>query len=214
MPLFQPKTEELSTPTTPTQETIQPSNPYFVPLLGAPQPGDIIMFIYNKPLAVYKGQQGIHDRSPLLLVLEWRRHTKQVGINGINLHYLTYDAVGNIIQSANKGFIKNYDHIKSFNVNNMWSEAFRSYLWPWINRGTMRKMNPEAIQADVNTIKQYGAHSIKTLEDIARRQIEQRTGQKTAAEITTQTQPPQPIGTIPGIAPTPGIAPVAPMGAI
>lgn len=186
----QPVTQPIIPPT-----TAAPTNPYvdlyFEPIQTEPKAGDVIFFTYTKRL-YYE----IHDRTPLVLVLN---SAKQQGwqkgrcIRGVNLHYLTYSLMGQIIEMAHKGSAQNYEQIKTYQ---MCANSFRHYLWNWIAPGSIRKMSIIAVQAEVNTIKQYGKMNQEDLREVVRQQLEQKTKQPRATEIT---KPIAPIPTTPAI---------------
>lgn len=180
-----------------------PTNPYvnfyFEPLQTDPKEGELIIFTYTKKL-YYE----IHDRMPLVLVLNSARNKGwQPGrcIRGINLHYLTYSLMGQIMEMVNRGTVQSYEQLKAYQ---MCADSFRHYLWNWIAPGSIKKMNLVAVQAEVNTIKQHGPMNQEDLRRLVQEQLEQKTKQPKAAQIT------KPIAPIP---PTPAIGTTSPEGA-
>lgn len=179
-PVQQIKQDRLPTPANPYVDM------YFEPIQGEPKPGDVITFVYNKKL-YYE----IHDRYPLVLVLDWKRGNR---VRGVNLHYLSYSVMGSIIEMTHNGLIYSYRQVQPMQ---MCVDAFRHYIWTWIIQGTIRRMNTEAIQAEVNTIKKYGKLDEATIHQLVREQLQKK---------TQQLQATQPKGTTPT---TPGLGPIA-----
>jgi hypothetical protein len=177
--------------------TSGPTNPYvdfyFEPLQTDPQEGDLIIFTYTKRL-YYE----IHDRTPLVLILNSAKAGKgyQPGrfIRGINLHYLTYGLMGQVIEMSHKGTAKSYEQLRAYQ---MCVNSFRHYLWNWIAPGSIKKMNIIAVQAEVNTIKQYGRMNQEDLRNLVKQQLEQKTTQPKAAQITKPMPATKPMPTIP-----------------
>lgn len=162
---------------------------YFEPLTTPPKIGDVVMFSYNKIIDTHNKK--IRDNKPLLLVLSSPNDPKY--IKGINLHYLTYNVMGMLIEKANRQQIQNYTQVKGFSA--MCALSFRTYLRNWIVPGSLRKMSLVAIQSEINTIKVYGKTSHEALDKVVQEQMQAKKQQFQASQMK---------GTVPGVAPVAG----------
>ena len=188
-------------------EQLQPEqrNPYvntfFTPLKPGESPsvGDIITFIYNKKLTYMQGPTPgyIHDKKPLLLVLNWKNFDRG---KGINLHYLPKGDVTSLAEMVNRHAIYSYSQVKALNVR--WTKFFRCYLYGWILPGTIWRMNPEAIQVEAAKVRETGLRNLETMHEMVKEQLNQKTKQPTAQQLS---QPIKPTGSTPGTSTVPAI---------
>ena len=207
-----PETDPIANQSPPEQPQAgyKPTNPYAQTFFEEfkpgekDTPGDIVMFVYNKPLIAspyeYQKKYKIHDKQPMVLVLD--RKTKNPNwLCGINLHYFTYFDISHIIEMAHNRLLYHYDQIKTSNIQ--WTERFRTYIRGWIVPGSVRRLSFEVVQAEVNTIRQTGIRNLDTLRDLVNQNLQQRINrQQTAQQMAGAIKP---IGTTPGILPTPAI---------
>lgn len=206
-PQLQQPQPELQQPQPPSEEEwIRPLKPG-----ETPQPGDVVTFAYSKhyanPLGTGEERKGKHDPQPLVLVIDWK--TKYPDrLRGVNLHYLDYNKITQLIQMARQGTIQNYTSVKNVILvpqsggRKPRAIGFRDYLMIWLVENSIQKINIENIQTQVNTIKTYGLRNIETLRKVIAKQNAMRPKQPTAMQMAT---PITPVAPVKAVVPAPAI---------
>lgn len=166
-----------------------------------PKPGNLVTFFYAKRVGVE-----IHDPKPYVIITDWNPPTR---IRGINLHYMTYNSMEDLLGSLFEGKIgPSYRYIKT---NKFWTDAFRSYSFAFIKN--LKKMNPEYVQEMINRIKGYDPNQEAAMREEVQRQLREGVNQPTAEEMTGTVPPTGTVLPTRAIPPVGGIAPIPAVGA-
>ena len=141
--------------------------------------GSLIAFHY--PVSYAQPPNIIHDLYPLVIITDiWPNH-----IRGVNLHYLTFPYIKNILQGncGNKTF--SYFHIKA---DRYIAQAFRMYYR--IGMSQVKLMDCAFLLNLLGGIKQWSESEIETVKQQIRQQIQKQLQAK-ADELTKASQQPQ-----------------------
>lgn len=108
-----------------------------------------------------------HDPRPLVIVTDYNMNGK---MRGINLHYLTYSYIRNILNIASvsqNGF--SYNNIKndSYIVN-----SFRSYKWSGISQ--VKKFDINFINQMINNVRNFDPNQIQSIRQSVNQQLQQQ----------------------------------------
>jgi hypothetical protein len=108
---------------------VAPNSPVFNALFQTPTPAmGVSQYLTKGSLIVFKYSFWMHDPYPLVIVSDYMFGIK---IRGVNLHYLTYPIISNILGTVCTSKTFSYSNIKS---NTYISSAFRTYKWSGISQ--------------------------------------------------------------------------------
>lgn len=139
------------------------------PLIGK---GQLVIFNYLG----YK-----NDPYPMVIITDMIPGRR---LRGVNLHYLTYNYIQNLISQncSNPGFSYGAIRGDSFVVN-----AFRSYKWQSIRQ--MKKLDCNFLQAVINVIRGMDPNQVHAMRESVREQISRQVNP--TPDQLPQAQPPQ-----------------------
>lgn len=107
-----------------------------------------------------------HDPRPLVIVTDYNMSGK---MRGINLHYLTYSYIRNILNIASvsqNGF--SYNNIKN---NSYIVNSFRSYKWSGISQ--IKKFDINFINQMINNVRNFDPNQIQSIRQSVNQQLQQ-----------------------------------------
>jgi hypothetical protein len=141
--------------------------------------GSLIAFHY--PISYAAPPNEIHDPYPLVIITDiWPKHTR-----GINLHYLTFPYIKNILQGncGNKSY--SYFHVKG---DAYIAQAFRMYYR--IGMSQVKLMDCDFLLNLLGGIKSWSESEIEAVKQQIRQQVQKQLQTK-ADELTKASQQPQ-----------------------
>lgn len=148
------------------QQQFNKIQPVFRPIFyNAIKPGSIITFQYT----AWK-----HDPYPLVLSTGIRLNGKMAGIN---LHYLTYNYIINLINQFN-GKPFNYNQIKG---NKFISKAFRTYKQQGVQN--VKTLDGKFLLQTLGQIRSFNPVEIEAMRQHVRQQMNKHLGQTTADSL-------------------------------
>lgn len=177
----------------PDQGTNSFINSLFQPV-EPPKPEDTDPFVKKGSLISFGYLFYKHDPYPLIIVTDLIFGQR---IRGVNLNYLTFNAIKNLIQQhgENRGFA--YSAVKG---DRYLVDAFRTYKWQGIRQ--LKKLNSDFLLSVLGVARSYDPNEMEAIKDSVQEQIQQKVNPKAeeiAGEEGLYTQQPETAtkGTIP-----------------
>jgi hypothetical protein len=117
----------------------------------------------------------VHDPYPLVVVTDYLPGNK---IRGINLHYLTFPFIKNILRTGCENQSFSYNSIK---MDKYVANAFRSYKWNGIRQ--VRKMDCNFLLTVMATVRSFDPNQVKAIRESIQQQIQQQVNPKAGPTI-------------------------------
>jgi len=123
-------------------------------------------FVTKGSLIMFRYSFWIHDPVPLVIVTDY---TPAYRIRGVNLHYLTYSYISNLLTSSAgmQGF--SYQNIKG---DSYISSAFRSYKWQGISQ--VKKFDAQFILKAMSVARNFDPTQIQAIRQSVEQQLQQQ----------------------------------------
>lgn len=124
------------------------------------QRGDLISFNYGS---------WQNDPYPLVIIADVQPGVK---VRGLNLHYLTFPYIRNLLQLAcvNRGF--SYSNFKN---DSYITSAFRSYKW--LNIRTIKKLDCQFLLNVMAVARSFDPARVESIREVVREQLQRATNQ-------------------------------------
>jgi hypothetical protein len=108
-----------------------------------------------------------NDPRPLVIVTDYNIQGK---MRGVNLHYLTYPYIRNILNIASVSQIGfSYNNIKN---DSYISNSFRSYKWSGISQ--IKKFDIQFINQMINNVRSFDPNQIQSIRQSVNQQLQQQ----------------------------------------
>lgn len=125
--------------------------------------GSLISFHYPKSFAMVPNQ--IHDPYPMIIVTDiWKKY-----IRGVNLHYLTFPFVKNILQNFGGNASFGYSNIRPTKYI---ADAFRMYVRIGVLRP--KRLDTDFLLKVLGDVRSFSPDELEKIRDNIRRQIQSR----------------------------------------
>lgn len=136
-------------------------------------------FVTKGSLVMFKYSFWIHDPMPLVIVTDYIPGVK---MRGVNLHYLTYPYIRNLLTSMGAGTATfSYQNIKA---DSYISSSFRSYKWNGIS--SVKKFDTQFILKMMTVARSFDPSQIRAIRQSVDQQLQQ--------QYVEKAQPTQPDG--------------------
>lgn len=132
------------------------------------------------------------DANPLVIVTGL---THGKSLRGVNLHYLTFNNIRDMLAKYADRPGLSYQQIKQDTyITNATSNAFRYYKWSGVEWGRLRKLDAQFIVKVANMVRSVDPNQVRAIKQTIRDQMQQQMNvgadQMTGTSPTQQIQPP------------------------
>lgn len=157
------------------------------------RPANIDAVVKKGGLITFKYNYWHHDPYPLVIVTDISPGNR---IRGVNIHYLTFNYVRNLLKANGENPAFSYQSIKG---DNYLVAAFRTYKWNGISQ--IKKMDSQFILTVMSMVRTFDPIEVENIRKVIQEQLRMQVNPR-ADEMTKQTMTTQPT--------TPSIGPIQP----